>query len=168
MKKAFLAMGLAALLSLPVASYAAEAPVHLYGNSNMVNVYEHMGSAVYLVKNSARMVAKDKDTGFIFKVDIKNVSYDPSADEFHTQSVSAHTSVWDYCPLNKNFHGYSAMFDGDKEIDVPPYVNAQVSYVSYDQGKNWRPFYMNDTHGYNQPVRDLFWKGLNLIRGLDR
>ena len=127
MKKAFLAMGLAALLSLPVASYAAEAPVHLYGNSNMVNVYEHMGSAVYLVKNSARMVAKDKDTGFIFKVDIKNVSYDPSADEFRTQSVSAKTPVWFYCPLNKNFHGYSAMFAGDKEIDVPPYVNTQVS-----------------------------------------
>ena len=169
MKKTILAIGLAAMMTLPLAAQA-EAPEHLYGNSDIINMYEHMGSAVYMYKSSTRMVAQDKDTGYIFSVDVKDVNYDPALpdNEFHIQSVSPRTSVWFYCPLNKDFHGYSAMFDGDKEIDVPPYVNDQVSYVSYDQGKNWRPFYMNDTHGYNQPVHDLFWKGLNIIRGLDR
>ena len=167
MKKSILVMGLAALLSLPLAVHGAEAPNHLYGNSGIVNMYDHMGSAVYMYKSSARMVAEDRDTGYIFSVDVKDISYNPEADRFQIQSVTPRTTIWFYCPLNKEFHGYSAMFAGDEEIDVPPYVNDQVSYVSYDQGKNWRPFYMDDTHGYNQPVHDLFWKGLNLMRGLD-
>ena len=161
-------MGLAALLSLPLTVHGAEAPIHLYGNSGIVNMYDHMGSAVYMYQNSARMVAEDRDTGYIFSVDVKDISYNPEADRFQIQSVTPRTTIWFYCPLNKEFHGYSAMFAGDEEIDVPPYVNDQVSYVSYDQGKNWRPFYMDDTHGYTQPVHDLFWKGLNLMRGLDK
>ena len=168
MKKSILVMGLPALLSLPLAVHASGAPSCLYGNSNIISMYEHMGSAVYMYKSSARMVAENRDTGYIFSVDVKNVYYDPEADSFQIQSASPRTTIWFYCPLNKGFHGYSALLAGDKEIDVPPYVNDQVSYVSYDQGKSWRPFYMDDTHGYNQPVHDLFWKGLNLMRGLDR
>ena len=46
MKKSIMVMGLAALLSLPLAVHGAEAPIHLYGNSGIVNMYDHMGSAV--------------------------------------------------------------------------------------------------------------------------
>ena len=41
-------MGLAALLSLPLAVHGAEAPNYLYGNSGIVNMYDHMGTAVYI------------------------------------------------------------------------------------------------------------------------
>lgn len=86
MKKSILAMGLAALLSLPLAVHGAEAPNHLYGNSGIVNMYDHMGSAVYMYKSSARMVAEDRDTGYIFSVDVKDISYNPEADRFQIQS----------------------------------------------------------------------------------
>ena len=80
MKKSILVMGLTALLSLPLAVHGAEAPIHLYGNSGIVNMYDHMGSAVYMYKSSARMVAEDRDTGYIFSVDVKDISYNPEAD----------------------------------------------------------------------------------------
>lgn len=88
MKKSILVMGLAALLSLPLAVHGAEAPIHLYGNSGIVNMYDHMGAAVYMYKNSARMVAEDRDTGYIFSVDVKDISYNPEADRFQIQSVT--------------------------------------------------------------------------------
>lgn len=44
-------MGLAALLSLPLTVHGAEAPIHLYGNSGIVNMYDHMGvCCVYVSK----------------------------------------------------------------------------------------------------------------------
>ena len=135
MKKSILVMGLTALLSLPLAVHGSEAPIHLYGNSGIVNMYDHMGSAVYMYKNSARMVAEDRDTGYIFSVDVKDISYNPEADRFQIQSVTPRTTIWFYCPLNKGFHGYSALLAGDKEIDVPPYVNDQVSTYPMTRGK---------------------------------
>ena len=48
MKKSILVMGMSALLSLPWVVQGAEAPNYLYGNSGIVNMYDHMGTAVYI------------------------------------------------------------------------------------------------------------------------
>lgn len=148
-------------LSLSGVIYA-DYPDYLYDNLSYRIIYAHMGGASYLDTTSVVLKKIDHD-GIIFAQNQIGVEFNRDITEI--KEVRAPHTVWFYKPWNPQKMGMTTINIDGHEMILPPYVGSDVAYVSYDNGNNWRPFYISNTYGYNMSTRMAFLLGYQTATG---
>lgn len=135
-------------------------PQYIYNNPNIPIVHGHMGGALYLDTTSTTVKYISKTT-ILFAENTISAEYDR---EYNLKSMQEPHTRWYYYTSDVTKRGTTVIIIDGQNIDVPPYVNNDVAYVSYDNGNSWKPFYISNTTGYNLSARQPFIKGLESLR----
>lgn len=141
MKKIITALSILLLMSSFGTSHAYDR--YLNGDRNWKFIYGHMGYASYMDMSSATVKLYSKSQGTVIAVNIvTGVNIDNSASQrFNT--------LWIYIPSPTKISGYTFARIDSRDISLPPNLGDNISYISYDNGENWRPVNLKDNHGYN-------------------
>lgn len=135
---------------------------YLYDNANYPIIYAHMGGANYLDTSSVTLKKSDADS-IIFAQNQILAEYNRDITEI--KEVRAARTVWFYQPRNPSIQATTTVVIDGKTITLPPYVDADVAYVSYDNAQSWTPFNVSDTYGYNLAARNAFLLGYQIATG---
>lgn len=161
MKK--LILTLTTLFMLSISTVFADYPTCLYGNPNYPIIYAHMSAASYLDKSSVTVKLNSYNDGLLFAQNHIYATFD--RDVVNLKEVKPAKTVWFFKPWNSSKQGVSARNIDGRTIQLPPFTNTDVAYVSYDNANSWTPFYISNTAGYNMSTRNAFLLGYQVATG---